>query len=1141
MLISDLIQLKEVRSIIQLGRPEDQVEVLQCFIWTEDIRLFLEDFARRLAAREGGGIFLKGHYGTGKSHLLAWLQEQAQRGWVEFQASLQDLSASKNSGSCEIGVLQPYHVSAISLIHFSSERSLESIVEESLGLSKNISQARPPFYSALMSQWLSQGLGGGMILLDELSEFLKSKPTPSHLAEDLRYLQFLAEFGREKPLWVIGAIQEDIEGIGSADRETSLKLKDRFPLRWNLSTLHVEEILSSRLIEHKAGADQFLSRFFGRCQEFWPLSFDNLQSFLAVYPLHPSTLDFLSGLGPLFSEHRGALRFAQDLLSGRWSPRNKACLGRESHELLGPELLFDYFLNRFNENLELREYYSKAWVHLEHRCRELLEPRDHELGVRMIKIMLIATVDPRREGVRLDELQGMLMFMVSGNAALGRAYLLDLLDKLSGRVNYLVKKNDRYVIDLKHQNQELLQRFLENRLAGMRLDQSATWGRLVEMLDTRPLELRLLWSHPEQIGPVVWLNTNRKIAIGFGEDCPNADLRITLPGQMPLVYPEQQLTWVPRLPSKEEEQLLLEAAAILAFVELNPQTNTEQQAKAEAIKRKKSEQSLWRATLEGLFKEGKWYLGTQQLHPQLQWQSNNSFESFLENPVYELFSLRHPLFRSVAPKIPYYTDSAYIDLIENFVLPGEVTEAQMKSLHLEDSLRGLAIPLGVAQKIRQTYRFIWEPLQSPLIEAFVQAQARSENYSQARLSLEQGAWGLPHSSVSFLAWAAIASGHYQALRQGVVLPPGKISFHNIDSLDKLLPCECLPVTVVNSLLEDRFFNQADQSYSGLSLQRQLWHYCRQQLQHAPRWLQEWDESQLHGAWSFALPKMLEHRETIAHFNSIVQGNEQNATAGLSGLYEHRQKLPALCEALTWAKEFQRSMQKYSDELQELWMQLFDEFLDDLPKNESWLARREDRRALLAEYKQWQEHDAPFECLEAWIAQARFWLSEYREIYSEAHRQALGSVLSVEEREWLSELQRQHIACPTEQDSACVRRLDVELRNKPYCRCGFIPHLGQSSSQQSLNYSTTIQVLQQNFSQDVGLASLLGNIAKAQWREALAGLKNLLAKKRVAPTKKLSLNHLKHECQNRTFTREQLLRHIEQWLAKEGDVMFVIED
>jgi hypothetical protein len=1133
MLIRELIQLKDVRSIIQLGRKEDQSEVLGCFIWTEDIRLLLEDFSERLERNEGGGIFLKGHYGTGKSHLLAWLQEQAKAGWHEL---FNNLSVTRPREIC------PYKTCAISLIHFPSERSLESIVEENLGLEKPTQGPRPQQYRELLHDFKNAGLGGWVILFDELSEFLKSKSTPSSLAEDLRYLQFLAEFGKEQPLWVIGAIQEDIEGIGSADRETSLKLKDRFHLRWNLSTLHVEEILSARLIERLRGADDFLSRFFLRCQELWPNTFKSMQGFLAVYPLHPSTLDFLMGLGPLFSEHRGALRFTQDLLSGRWKTRSKPCLDRESHELLGPELLFDYFLNRFNENLELREYYSKAWVHLEHRSCEILDPSQHELALRMIKILLIATVDPRREGLSLEELQGMLMLQISGSADLGREFLQqNLLGRLMGRVNYLVEKDGRYLIDLKHQSQELLQRLLENRLAGLRLDQIATWGSLVELLDTRPLELRTLWSHPEQIGPVIWLNTPRKISISFGEHCPEADLRITLPGQIPKDYPSQQLTWVPRLATKEEEQLLLEAAAILNFVELHPQTNTEQQAKAEAVKRKKSEVGLWRATLEGLFKEGKWFLGKSQIHPPCEWHVSHSFETFLESPIYELLSLRHPHFRSVAPKIPYYTDSTYIGLIENFVIPGEVTEAQLKSLHIEDGIRGLAMPLGLVQKVRLSYRFLWEPLQSPLIEAFCKAQIECDSFNQARQHLAQGPWGLPHSTYYFLAWAALASGHYKALRQGQTLASGKISFHNIETIDKMEAEECLSATIMNTLLEHPFFSPADQSYSGLSLQRQLWNYTRQQLQNAPRWNQQWDDLQLDGAWAFALPKLMEHRETISIFNTLCQEHEFNTQRGLMSVFENRQHLTSLTEAMIWAKEFNRSIQKYSEELNEIWIQLFDEFLDELPKNDSWLARREDRRALIAEYKQWIDHDQVFNSLEAWIAQARQWLCEYKEIYTEAHREAMASPVSSVEQQWLDELKRQHIPHPKEPESACGRRPELELINKPYCRCMLMPTSAQASAPQKLNYQSSIDFLRQYYANEASLALLIANIQNGEWGDALQLLKKMCAKPRQPKTKKLSVHKLKQECQGQAFSRQQLLARIEAWLEAEGDVVFTIDD
>lgn len=73
------------------------------------------------------------------------------------------------------------------------------------------------------------GISPTVILIDELSEFLRSKPSPASFYEDIdiRFLQFLGEFSFQNPLWVVATLQEWIEETGHISSNTLHHIRPR--------------------------------------------------------------------------------------------------------------------------------------------------------------------------------------------------------------------------------------------------------------------------------------------------------------------------------------------------------------------------------------------------------------------------------------------------------------------------------------------------------------------------------------------------------------------------------------------------------------------------------------------------------------------------------------------------------------------------------------------------------------------------------------------------------------------------------------------------------------------------------------------------------------------------------------------------
>ena len=92
-----------------------------------------------------------------------------------------------------------------------------------------------------------------MVLLDELSEFLRAKQGPA-LVEDLRFLQFLGEWARESPVVVVAALQESIEEVANVSQRELARIRDRYRTL-ALSMRHVEDLVRGRLVRLRPGAE----------------------------------------------------------------------------------------------------------------------------------------------------------------------------------------------------------------------------------------------------------------------------------------------------------------------------------------------------------------------------------------------------------------------------------------------------------------------------------------------------------------------------------------------------------------------------------------------------------------------------------------------------------------------------------------------------------------------------------------------------------------------------------------------------------------------------------------------------------------------------------------------------------------------
>lgn len=1124
--IGDLVSLRPVKTIIQLGDDADNEEVIDSFVLTEDLRLILEDFSQKLPQAVGSGIFLKGHYGTGKSHLLSFIKEDSPKGFPSLRAQL------------STAPLPSFKVLSVSLIHHASDCQLEDIVLSSSSGAESAVQGRDdrlPRHLGVLEESIAEGHRGLIILFDELSEFLKSKPNPESLTEDLRYLQFLGELCQRHPIWVVGAIQEDLEGMGAATRETSLKLKDRFPLRWNLSQLHLEQILKKRLLIFKEGAEDFLARLHQRCQSIWPGAFARDGLLLNIYPLHPLTLDLLIHLGTLFSEHRGAIRFVNDILIG--FDNRTSHLTREAHALIGPEHLYDYFSNRFEENLELQQYHRKAWVHLNERVQNRLPTEDHDLALRALKIILLCSIDPRQEGIDIVGLGEAMMLQIDSDAKKGQEELkINILEPILERCNYLKLTDGIYHIDLSHEGSSILDELITKRIANLPPLESGGWLRLLSLLDQNPLRLAPLLRQATPNVEVTWLNSTRTMKLRFGLEDGDCDLRILLPGQVSSESPSSCLAWEPLPP--DDPELWKESLALMEIVESPADTAMEARAKEQALKRYRLERQRWREDIENLYLDGRHVLGNTPVNLQLDMARRLSFETFLEPMAHELFSRRHPLFRSIAPKIPYYSEQSYVQLIEHLFRPGSIKEKEASRLHLSDALHGIAIPMGLAEKKGAHFSALWDPERSNLVRDFLEEHNNTSDLGQLKASLRKGPWGLPSGQFNFLIWSGIAMGNLIAYRDEEELPFEKLSLYNLETIDSIEPRRALPDEVLHQLSRHPFFDQQSLSYSGLSLQRKLWESATRNIEQTRNFIGEKEDSVCH-FWKYHSTSLKHHHTTCSNLLSQLTENKFDSFLGLSWLNDQLENLENWIHSSDWLKHFRELNDKKGKDLDRLIIFVLDEALEELPKEGPFSELTHRRRALLEEWAGTDEKGLPLEQVKSWAADVEQWSEDYRQAYGQSHQEA-NTRISTSLRNWISILES-HGLTMNSPKPLCERSLSRELQFKAECRCGH--RLSSASGENDQTWAEKlVELLEPLYGKHDSFSKLKTFCLRLEFDEARDLWQTIfddLPKREGSPPQEISLDRLIG--QGQVVNKKTIIEALEKHLPDHPEQFYRIKD
>lgn len=677
--IEKLVKVRPHPTVVQLAGlngPEGQW-IEDVYLQTDEVKGHLAALSHAFARDTGNGVFLIGHYGSGKSHFLAFLTRRLRAGTLVQPAP---------------------EVIPLSLLNFRSDNALEDIVGDAMGLTGREADRRVAW--GALAERHPEGL---LFIFDELSEFLRSKPSPQAFNEDIRFLQFLGEWAAGHRFWVLAAMQEQIEHTGDLEYGLYRKIKDRYPLRLLLSPTHVRELLADSILVKSPGykaaaeklAQELHSTFAGAGVDFAALH--------DIYPIHPVTLDLLEEVRDCFSSARGIVDFAVSQLSGNPERGIAPFLQQPWGSLLTPDYIVDHFHDLLEVQPEFLQLAQRLFPYYRKSMGELFpEARLRELAWRVLKLLILVQLSPERDALKAQEAAAWLLFRVTRiDPARNLAVIRKILDRLVADGRYVRRHGSGYSLDLQDDSAAAMDRMLQRELAELG-DPNRVLGILVTQIGDAPFNPFTLPRERWQSRTLRWHYHPRSYALYLGNDTPTAtDAEVAICLRLPWGEPEPcREVWSLQPPPLAVGDDLRELAALIRLQDrvLPPEIS------ARVQKKRRERLGLFRDQLSQAYRNAELQSPDGVSEGRVATPTASTFTEWIESCVLWILRRRYPSFERFAPTHGPLPKETYRQLMHAALRGG--LEAGGGEEFLGIVREGYLVPMGLMRRRGQEYETV---------------------------------------------------------------------------------------------------------------------------------------------------------------------------------------------------------------------------------------------------------------------------------------------------------------------------------------------------------------------------------------------------------------------------------------------------
>jgi hypothetical protein len=793
---------------------------------------------------EGAGIFLEGNFGSGKSHFL-----------TVMSLIFNHMEAWQPLLIQEPGLIQVYEnlshkkylTVEVSLVEYSSNHRLEEIVSKSIAeacfkydpplfADAEALPERKKFFGRLKQGLRADRVSGVFLLIDELSEFLRSKPDSRSFNEDIRFLQYLGEKAPSFPMWIVATLQESIEDTGQTTQEAFNKIKDRYPLRLFLTGTHIEQLISKRLIRIKDNKRELVSGLFSTLKGFFPHLPVNEERFISLYPVHPATISFLDNLKPLFSQHRGIVDFIHYQLAGD-PGRDIEGMGHLPYDsLLTPDRIFDHFRVRIKERVELNPFIEVVYKYYEDEMSNIFgDETEENLAFRILKVLILMAISPVKKRLVVKDIAEMLLYRITElESSINYQYIRDILERLHKGGAYIsMDKGNKPLEDHFHINLEadislLVKRATEYQVGSFFEDDVRLFSRLKELLDDPRLPLkeyevstqtkvRFLWQStqregiflmeqvdrltPERLDDII-LKLNKSeadFAVIMGTTHRLGEQRNHL-HQVILPHLKERNVfyirfWLPHaIPQESLKETLAHLLLLAKYADDTTERGNEIRNFIEGLL--VHEKRLIKENFMDIYHKGSLFSvssGDESIQESMKFKV---FQDFLSSMGEGLLEARYPAHGEIAPYTSFATKDQFQEVVEDLFKKGEVIIQKGTRHGLKRVIEGFLVPMKVAKSTPKGFQIGVDPKKSVLVERFLELAQVPVIDGKSSLEgiywkLRKGEFGLSRPQFELLALVLIFSGHIVPFSKGRRKNPDEVSMYALKNIDEVAKGEVL--------------------------------------------------------------------------------------------------------------------------------------------------------------------------------------------------------------------------------------------------------------------------------------------------------------------------------------------------------------
>jgi len=812
--VGDLIEIPEIKTVIQLKDIEEsnlRQMILDSFVVTTEVLKNLEMIFTSLSKPEGKGAFLKGHFGSGKSHFLSILSlllryPDSWHALLSQEPSLEPFRKEIQS--------RRFFVVEISLIQYRGTEFLEDIFLKEIFRKLSLHTGKPfegeetrhETFQEIRKGSRDLGYSGLVLLVDELSEFLRSKTDAHAYQEDIRFIQYLGEEASSFPLWIVASLQEWIEETGEIHQDTFNKIKDRYHLRISLGRAHIEELVSQRLIRHRPAAEQEIRKIYQSLRRYFPSFPVDESRFLKLYPVHPATVTLLDRLRPLFSEHRGVVDFIHYRLKGDAERGIPTFLDRPAQDLLGPSAIFDHFLHRIREMAETQPFVEKGFDYYRDEIPQIFEdPDQRKVALEAVKLLILFTISPVRFRYTARHLAEMILFRVTDlEAEINYQYFRDILERLVKESSHLSVTpgkdplDDQFSITLRADTTGIVRRKIQQGVMEIFPGDRRLFDRLLPFAESihlpfvgwaeqREQRVSISWEYTRRSGIILlrqideflvdkaealaegWKQTEEDFFIIVGTthqvEKEYQHLRDLLLPRLRDKYPGLFLFWIPAEIKEEEESWMKEFLSALLLSDRYRQESLESGLQAQEFLqtflqngRKRLGEILTKAYFNGLL-----LWDDRQL--ELSTYGYLSQDKFLQEFIPPLLSRRFPKHQRVHPYLEALAPTTVPNLLKDFFATGALEVDDRTKFGLRTILEGLLKPMGLIKKKGNQYVLHVDPRSNELAGRFLSLLEKGPLPPETLYwSFRKGDYGLLKHQFEVLIFALLFSGNILVLQ-----------------------------------------------------------------------------------------------------------------------------------------------------------------------------------------------------------------------------------------------------------------------------------------------------------------------------------------------------------------------------------------